>query len=170
MTARTTTVSYTRLTLSSVLQAKAAFGVKPASKQVRLGHRLVSHAEKKGADKKPQEDTKSENTEKVQKAERGGEKGSQIVEKVGNMLELGHALSLHGVKGLDVNCPLFCRRTARRTCYSLPPTSPFHTLTAHCLLTTGSTLWVYQTPRVLEVSSTQTGSDTVRSSTADGRP
>ena len=52
-----------------------------------MGHRLVSHAEKKGdADKKPQEDTKSENTEKVMKAERGGEKGSQIVEKVGNLL------------------------------------------------------------------------------------
>lgn len=90
MTARATTVSYTRLTLSSVSQAKAALGVKPVSKQVRLGHRMVSHAEKKGgADKKPQEDTKSENTEKVQKAERGGEKGSQIVEKVGDMLLAG---------------------------------------------------------------------------------
>lgn len=72
----------------SVSQAKAAFGVKPASSQVRLGHRLVSRAEKKGgADKKkPEEDTKSENTEKVQKAEKGGEKGSQIVEKVVDLL------------------------------------------------------------------------------------
>lgn len=50
---------------------------------------MVSHAEKKGgADKKkPEEDTKSENTEKVQKAEKGGGKGSQIVEKVTDMLQ-----------------------------------------------------------------------------------
>lgn len=49
---------------------------------------MVSRAEKKGGadNKKPEEDTKSENTEKVQKAERGGGKGSQIVEKVPEML------------------------------------------------------------------------------------
>ncbi|KAL3161365.1 Photosystem I chlorophyll a/b-binding protein 3-1, chloroplastic [Trebouxia sp. C0010 RCD-2024] len=87
------------------LQAKAAFGVKPASKQVRLGHRLVSHAEKKGADKKPQEDTKSENTEKVQKAERGGEKGSQIVEKTDRKEDLLFFASDQSLSYLDGTLP-----------------------------------------------------------------
>ncbi len=42
---------------------------------------MISRAEKKG-----EEPTKSENKDKVQKAEKGGDKGSQVVEKVNVLL------------------------------------------------------------------------------------
>lgn len=65
------------------MQAKAAFGVKPVSSRARLGQRLISRADpsgKKGSE--GEESTKSESKGKVEKAEKGGEKGSQVVEKV----------------------------------------------------------------------------------------
>ena len=73
---------------NDALQAKAALGVKPAS-HARLGHRLISRAEKKG-----EEPTKSENKDKVEKAEKGSDKGSQVVEKVICLSTHGHAATV----------------------------------------------------------------------------
>ncbi len=49
----------------------------------RLGQRLISRADPSGKKaSEGEEPTKSENKGKVEKAEKGGDKGSQVVEKV----------------------------------------------------------------------------------------
>ncbi len=64
------------------MQVKAAFGPKPVS-HARLGQRLISRADPSGKKaSEGEEPTKSENKGKVEKAEKGGDKGSQVVEKV----------------------------------------------------------------------------------------
>ena len=62
------------------VQAKAVLGAKPP--QPRFA-KLIARAEKKGESKG--EDTKSENGEKVEKAEKSKDKGSQKLTKVGGL-------------------------------------------------------------------------------------
>ena len=162
--------SCTRLTRLSASQAKAAFGTRPAPSHARLGQRLVSGAEKKadGEKKKPEEPTKSENTEKVQKAEKGSDKGSQVVEKV-RFAARPH-YSHHGTSQLQPDPVLAtCRKIARRTSFSLLPTSHCRTWTEPCQPIMALILLACQILRALVASSTLSGSDTAKSFIADGR-
>lgn len=80
------------------MQVKAAFGPKPVS-HARLGQRLISRADPSGKKaSEGEEPTKSENKGKVEKAEKGGDKGSQVVEKVNLHLIDQHQLPASAVR------------------------------------------------------------------------
>ncbi|DBB04999.1 hypothetical protein WJX82_000920 [Trebouxia sp. C0006] len=87
------------------VQVKAAFGPKPVS-HARLGQRLISRADPSGKKaSEGEEPTKSENKGKVEKAEKGGDKGSQVVEKTDRKEDLLFFASDQSLSYLDGTLP-----------------------------------------------------------------
>ena len=86
------------------MQAKAAFGAKPAP-QPRFARVVLRAKGGKGVAEKGEEPTKSEDSEKVEKAEKSKDKGSQALSKV--RLDRGLVITRNQPRSLVATSALF---------------------------------------------------------------